>query len=68
MNVVKALVMDKPVTVIVAGESFDFAALVLKSPPVDALRHPDVQGSRPTAQDVHEIFVIFQYSTELLSS
>jgi hypothetical protein len=45
VKVVEALVIDKPVAMIVTGESFDFAALVLKDPAVDAVRHPDVQRS-----------------------
>jgi len=68
MNVVKALVIDKSIAVIFTGESRYFAVLVFKSPALDAVRHPDVQRSRSTAYDVHEVFVVFHYSTQFLSS
>jgi hypothetical protein len=58
MNVVEAFVVQQPVAMVFAAEAFDFAALMLKHAPVDAVRHANVKRSRTAAHDVNEIRVI----------
>jgi len=58
MNVVEAFVVHQPVAMVFAAEAFGFASLMLKRPPVHAVRHANVKRSRTAAHDVNEILVI----------
>jgi len=45
LDIVKALVVDQPVASVLAGEPFDFSALVFQCAPVNGVGHADVECS-----------------------
>jgi hypothetical protein len=68
MNLIEALVIDQPVAMILAGQTFYFAALMLQRTPANAVCHSNVKRSRAAADDVNEVLVILHAKSISLSS